>query len=1071
MPRSTRHKSSKHKDARDHSDSEKEEKKSSSAIRVSGSGEKRGKEYYDNGEYYEEYTSSSSKRRRGKGGEDEKGESSKKSKVGSEKSSRRREEGGDGEEVRKSSSGKHRESSRRESKEVDKDNKKYKEGKSEKLYDGGDDHHRSKGLSDKSESKAEDQQRSLGTENHTEKRSRRKRDDHGAGDKNQDNSDDDYVKDGKHRGEKSRDKYQEDKDEDVKPTGEKQREDRPSKEHHRSDGKLLPDESKRKSKIQDTDHGHEPDSELDGYHERDRDRDRARDRDRDYERERDRDRDRERDRDRRDYDHDRYYGRDWDRDRSRDRDRDHDRDRTHEREKDRSSRDYYHEGKRSKSDRERDNDRDASRLDDQSGRYRDRREGRKSPDYQEVVMDTRSSRAGPDGDVIKSERQPSSSVVQEENGNVSDQTTKWVSSREAAELSGGSDRGTRQKASEKTIKTEDGVLGEFHGSTKASPRPMVERSPSSTSLDRRFNNQSSARWSSEVEDRNNARDFSAPEDERLRVDDASQGDIAFNNKPNQNNSSFPPRPESRSGMSSPRVGLREDDNRVNTGGRYRRGVDGMMGRGQTQGNNAWRGVPSWPAPLANGFIPFQPHGFQAMMPQYPSPSIFGVRPSMEMNHSGIPYHIPDAERFSGHMRPLGWQNMMDNAGASSHMHGFFGDMSNSAFRDESNMYGGSEWDHNRRMQSRGWESGADEWKNRNGDASMEVSSRSAKDDNSAQVADGESPGGQTSHSENNRGKSVEAGSNLTSPAKELDARSPKIKVEVAAEDPVTETTDKRSERFCRHYLSKLDMSVELTDPELSKCISLLMGEEHQPIDDGAAVFVNLKEGGKRVPKGNGTSLATLSLFPPQNSSLFQIAMELYKEQRFEIKGLLNVEIHRPPQASPSSLAKVDVSDSDTSEKEHQNVSLPVYTGLEIGTQAERSSSPIPEKLSEALESPEALVSDHIEGCEKDGKPDDGGAVDQTMDMAPEHDAVEGEAVTEGEPVTLTIASPEAIEAMEVDEGKVLCEDKEMEEAEEKEVEGDDGNGGVVSPKVKESLVNETDDSVISQIHDATQSTH
>lgn len=269
---------------------------------------------------------------------------------------------------------------------------------------------------------------------------------------------------------------------------------------------------------------------------------------------------------------------------------------------------------------------------------------------------------------------------------MSDQTTKWVSSREAAELSGGSDRGTRQKASEKTAKTEDGVLGEFHGFTKASPRPMVERSPSSTSLDRRFNNnQSSARWSSEVEEtglRNNARDFSAPEDERLRVDETSQGDISFNNKPNQNNSSFPPRPESRSGMSSPRVGLREDDNRGNTGGRYRRGVDGMMGRGQqTQGNNAWRGVPSWPAPLPNGFIPFQPHGFQTMMPQYPSPSIFGVRPSMEMNHSGIPYHIPDAERFSGHMRPLGWQNMMESSGAaSSHMHGFFGDMSNSAFR-------------------------------------------------------------------------------------------------------------------------------------------------------------------------------------------------------------------------------------------------------------------------------------------------------------------------------------------------------------------------------------------------------
>ncbi|KAH0919152.1 hypothetical protein HID58_026812 [Brassica napus] len=169
-------------------------------------------------------------------------------------------------------------------------------------------------------------------------------------------------------------------------------------------------------------------------------------------------------------------------------------------------------------------------------------------------MDTRSSREGPDGDVIKFQIRALTFqfcgarrewvcaffifVYLETFGvlslNVSGQTAKWVSSREAAELSGGSDRGTRQKASEKTVKTEDGVLGEFHGSTKASRRPMVERSPSSTSLDRRFNNnQSSARWSSEVEEtglRNNAKDFSAPEDERFRVDDTSQGNISFNNK-------------------------------------------------------------------------------------------------------------------------------------------------------------------------------------------------------------------------------------------------------------------------------------------------------------------------------------------------------------------------------------------------------------------------------------------------------------------------------------------------------------------------------------------------------------
>ncbi|VVB15819.1 unnamed protein product [Arabis nemorensis] len=975
MPRSTRHKSSKHKDSRDYSDSEKEstlkerKSKEESSARVSkdsGSGDKRkldSKEYYDsvNGEYYEEYTSSS-KRRKGKIGEsgsdrwngkdEEKGESSKKTKASSDKSRRREEV--EGEETKKSSvksDGKHRESSRKESKEFDKDkerdkDKKHKEGKSDKFYDGEEHHHKSKVVSDKTESKAQDQLRSPGTENHTEKRSRRKRDDHGVGDKHQDNNDDvsdrlftsgdDYIKDGKQKTEKSRDKYREDKEEDIKQKGDKQRDDRPTKEHPKSDEKHLRDENR--------------------------------------------------------------------------------------------SRDYYHDGKRSKSDREMDNDRDVSRLDDQSGRYKDKREGRRSPDYQDYqVGGTRSSRAEPDGDMIRSERQPSSSVVQEENGNVSDQITKGVSSRETAELSGGSERGTRHKVSEKTVKMEDGILGEFQAErssgAKASPRPMVERSPSSTSLDRRYNNRSGARRSLEIEEtghRNNARDFSAPEDDKLLVDETSQAEVSFNNKANQNNSSFPPRPESRSGISSPRVGPRDEDNRANTGGRYKRGVDSMMGRGQ---GNVWRGVPSWPSTLPNGFIPFQhvpPHGgFQTMMPQFPSPSLFGVRPSLEMSHQGISYHVPDAERFSGHMRPLGWQNMMDGSGAS-HMHSFFGDMSNGVFRDESNIYGGSEWDHNRRMHNRGWESGADEWKTRNGDPSMEVSSMSVKDDNSVQVADDESLGGQTSHSDNNRAKSAEAGSNLTSPAKELNASSPKIMAEVAAENPVTEKID-NSERYCRHYLSNVDISVELADSELHKCISLLMDEERQKIDDGTAVFVNLKEGGKRVPKSNSTSLTTLSLFPSQNSSVFQIAMDLYKEQRFEMKGLPNVENQGAPQVSLSHLVKVesnddvsdavkgnssietadvkivDVSDSDTSQKEQQKAPSLVDTGMDMETQDRGGSSPNLDNSPKALE---GVASDLIEGDEHDAKPDDGAGVDKTMVIAPEQDGV-----TEGDPVTLTTASP------------------------------------------------------------------
>lgn len=171
MPRSSRHKSSKHssKDARDYSDSEKDSSlkerkvKEDSSARISkdsGSGEKRkldlkdSKDVYGsgNGEYLEEYTSSKRRKERvddgvsdrWNGGENDRAEGSKKSKASGDLKSKKRDEG-EAEEPKKSSGkseGKHRESSRKESREgagerereKDRD-RKYKEGKGEKLVD------------------------------------------------------------------------------------------------------------------------------------------------------------------------------------------------------------------------------------------------------------------------------------------------------------------------------------------------------------------------------------------------------------------------------------------------------------------------------------------------------------------------------------------------------------------------------------------------------------------------------------------------------------------------------------------------------------------------------------------------------------------------------------------------------------------------------------------------------------------------------------------------------------------------------------------------------------------------
>ena len=166
MPRSSRHKSSKHssRDARDYSDSEKDlglkekEKKTKEEscgriLKESGCGEKRkhdsketGKDLWISGndEYVEEY--SSSKRRKDKaddgvsdrwnGGEDD-GKGEKKSKASSESKSKRREEV-EGDDTKNSKSeGKHRESNRKEERERE---KKGKEGKSDRLIES-EEHH------------------------------------------------------------------------------------------------------------------------------------------------------------------------------------------------------------------------------------------------------------------------------------------------------------------------------------------------------------------------------------------------------------------------------------------------------------------------------------------------------------------------------------------------------------------------------------------------------------------------------------------------------------------------------------------------------------------------------------------------------------------------------------------------------------------------------------------------------------------------------------------------------------------------------------------------------------------
>lgn len=433
-----------------------------------------------------------------------------------------------------------------------------------------------------------------------------------------------------------------------------------------------------------------------------------------------------------------------------------------------------------------------------------------------------------------------------------DQRPKTTSSRDVTAFS--SDRVSKYRSSEKPIKIDEGNLGELlverSFSSKASPKGLADRSPSS-SLERRYMNRSSARRSLEVEesgrrsrDSMGARDLPSAEDRSIRempLDESLPSDNSFYNRSSQSNSALVPPSSFRGGVGSPSfAGSVEEDGRVNSGGRFKRSGDPISGRGQ---GSAWRGAQNWSSPVPNGYLPFQhgpSHGsFQAMMPQFPSPPLFGVRPPMDINHSGIPYHMPDADRFSGHLRPLGWQNMMDGSGPA-HMHGWDGN--NGVFRDEAHFYGGTEWDQNRHpMNGRGWESGADLWKGQNGD----LPSTPHKEDATVHAPSDDvavEQTGQKSQMENNnngvQGKDIETKPAITSTkeSSEISSKTPNEKMvdpSMSSDDDIINVSSA--------YLSKLDISEKLASPELFKRgIGLLNKEEKTTDGEDTAMLVNLK---------------------------------------------------------------------------------------------------------------------------------------------------------------------------------------------------------------------------------------
>ncbi|CAL0305438.1 unnamed protein product [Lupinus luteus] len=926
MPRSSKNKSSKHssRDAREYSDPERDsgvkdrkikDKNSATAAKM----EKRRvvESNSKEGEYTDDYGGGvSSKRRRDGGGDrwngggddNRGGEATKKD----SKSSRRREE--EGEEVKRSS-GKHKDSSsRKESREGE---RKLKDGRSkESLIDVVDDEQQKQQRVNKqvfennNDSRKIDELRSLELDNQLERRMRKRRDDYDDGGKLQDDAGDGYdrhkndtAKDGKkkddrRKDEKYRENYREEMERENKHRHDKQRDERPAKDHasirsddkHERGEKNILESRQKRTKL--------PDSERDRY----RDRDGERDQDHDFENVRDREREY-------DFDMDREYerGRDWD---------------------------LYH-------DRERDRhrDRDGSHVDDKSVRSKEGGTKKRTLDDRDDYSDSKSrvvkshypdaekrslSNSKADSDIGMGISQPrqvhaDSTGTSNKHRNANAEDPKYKDSTIEQRTKGSregysriSERTPKYKIMENPTKMDEGPVGDLSTERssvgKTNPMGLMERSPSSTSIERRYVNKSVVKRSVEIDEGGRRKSIDARDDYRLGrelalekplLDESSQADSSFYDRTNPNNASLvPPPPSFRAPLDKSYMGSLEDDVRDNSNNRYRR--NGEPGFGRLHGGNSWRAVPNWTSPVPNGFVPFPPgpahRGFQTMMPHFTSQPIFGIRPPMD--HAGIPYHIADGDRFPGHLRPpLGWQNMMDGTGPA-HLHGW--DSNNGIFRDDPHMYGGSDWDMNKHSRnSHGWESDSETWKEQNSDTKKDLPSPACKDESVPALVDGGVTDQTTKVSLDEHKRD---GFHEKSPEPKLGSLVSPAKVPLNSLSTIVPDTSIQSDRtFLSHfYLLKLDISEDLVLPELyDQCMFALNADKNASIGAEASSKPFLKQSARRAQQKYAATLSGQAPFPVIDNSVFKRAIDLYKKHRVKLsKEELDIIM-------PSNLMEVD----------------------------------------------------------------------------------------------------------------------------------------------------------------------
>lgn len=517
-----------------------------------------------------------------------------------------------------------------------------------------------------------------------------------------------------------------------------------------------------------------------------------------------------------------------------------------------------------------------------------------------------------------------------------------TSIREYGSAAGVNEKIASSRSNDRVIQKEDGHLGELLSErrlkldSRTSPRQFLDKSPSSTATDRRHFSRSDVRRNIDVEESGqrsggsrDPKDYAGKEGRGSRDfiadtqigDELSQGEgdsLAIsspfarpNHLPSSSKSLLPPL--FRMSVDSPsHFGSSEDDCRLKFNNRPRRIGDPSMGRVQ---GSPWKGVPNWPSPMAspmpNGFMPFQ-HGppavgFHPVMQQFPSAPIFGVRPSMDLNHPGVPYHITDADRFSGHGRSMGWRNPVDDS-IPPPLHGW--DTNATTFGEESHPYGRPDWEPGRTIPSgQGWETPGDMWKGPKSEASMEVPSVSDKENQFSHSAmDVTSSAGHSGQ------QTEQMESDIFAESVETVHSSDVLEKRASADaDPIVETTDisklsqKSDTRLCEVYLSMLDISAELTEPEVySKCAISLDNKSISFPEESKILYI------EDVKPKQMNSNSSAPLFVTIGDSVFQKAMTLYEKQKE------NVMIYRGKNSASLGMQNISYFKSDEAKQNSED---------------------------------------------------------------------------------------------------------------------------------------------------------